>query len=377
MADLEDVSGRSVADALLWQADRLPDSPWNEHFPLFAWLVGVVQPIRVLQLGAGDSAAFRALCQVIERHGLNAEATLVDSWRADERQSWLASSRYEELQSFCAARYGSRAKVLRIEPAAAIDLFEPRSLDLLQVATTSSISAGPHGLSDWIEKFRPGGVLIVGGVDGSLRQDDPWKLWQEIAERLPSVFLDYGVRVGVAQVPGDSGATVIEQLSEPSGEFVHLLQALGERIEFHNLLGAGPTTASGLRHRVQELLEEKEADSARRLRRSETEIERLRSRLAFAMEENTARAMRISSLENDADVLRAKITFHAGLHERELAALRERNEAEVQSLQVTVAEQQAAIAELQMLIAELHESTSWRITSPIRAIKRLIDVLRG
>lgn len=364
-----------VTPALLRDAGHLVDAPWNQHYPLLSWLVDLLRPGRAVELGTGEGASFRALCDVVERTGGGGTCVAVDSWRGEGHRGWVDSSAHQDLTSLCHAHYGDVATILRMSGGEALEQFPPTSIDLLHVAQPASTDGIAYDVAGWAEKVRPGGVVLVSGVLDLGRQDEAWKAWQTIAGLGPSVLLDHGQGVGLVQLPAPGAPPLVEALREHP-QFVSLLRLLGDRIQFENLLGTGPTTAAGVRLRMSRLLSEQQERLRTKLEAVEWERDLLQRRLDEARDTLSTRAHQLSERDAQIDLLKAKVAFYAGKHQRELEELREAHVEEMEPVQAHLAAVCSELAARTVEIEDMRGSTSWKVTYPIRLFKRLASARR-
>jgi len=60
-----------------------PHSAWHEHIPFTMFLVDVLRPKVVVELGTQYGDSYCAFCQAVKELGLDTRCYVVDTWRGD------------------------------------------------------------------------------------------------------------------------------------------------------------------------------------------------------------------------------------------------------------------------------------------------------
>ncbi len=71
LSPLRDIAIPLTSRAVFWQPRHVAPSPLLAHIPFLFWLTETARPARVVQLGLGDGVGFMALCQAIDKLGLD------------------------------------------------------------------------------------------------------------------------------------------------------------------------------------------------------------------------------------------------------------------------------------------------------------------
>jgi hypothetical protein len=345
---------------LSWTPLQLPPSPWNALVPLFAWLFGVADPRLVVELGSGDGDSLRPLCQIAELpyHG-RCTIVAVDRWNTDALRPWDGSASYEALREYCALRHPDVVSVRRADEQEAVAELADASVDLLHlVGDAGRVGAASLDAESVIAKVRPGGVIVM--TSTGARDAAAEKLWAAVAEHVPANVLRLPHVVGIAQVPRD-GATPIVQLLEAHPDGVAaLFRALGERVEHRHVLGSEPRTAANVRRYVADMAEAAAADLSRIEAQHEVARAALERELASSYERLLERSREVATLQDDADLLLARVATASAQREA-LAAERDAERARLL----------AEITDREAQLDALRNTVSWRVTRPLRLVQSL------
>ena len=160
------------------------DSAWVEHAPFAFWLVDVLRPRTVVELGVWTGFSFLTFCDAVAVSGLDTRCIGIDTWEGDAHAGVLSPD-VAEIVAARADRYGDRAELVRTSFDAAAPRFSPGSIDLLHVDGLHTYEAVRHDVDTWLGRLSERGVLVlhdsavtdrdfgVGRVVDELRMEHP------------------------------------------------------------------------------------------------------------------------------------------------------------------------------------------------------------
>lgn len=190
--------------------DRIVHSAWMSHIPFAFWLVDILRPALLVELGAYRGASFCAFCQQIERLGLACEAYAIDTWQGDPNMGAYDEEVYNDLASYLQSRYFGFASLVRSDFDGALDNFEDKSIDLLHIDGFHSGEAMLHDFGNWTPKVSDRGVALMHDVKARLPGYGGVAAWKEISRQYPSFAFPHGFGLGVVLV----GANAPEALKK-------------------------------------------------------------------------------------------------------------------------------------------------------------------
>src|SRR2546430_919828 len=114
--------------------ERLVAPPaWLGHTPLALWLVGILKPRMLVELGVHTGNSYCSFLQAAHALGLEVRCFGVDHWRGDEHAGHYGDGDdlYQELRAYHDPRYGTFSTLLRCSFDEALSYFSSASVDLL------------------------------------------------------------------------------------------------------------------------------------------------------------------------------------------------------------------------------------------------------
>jgi hypothetical protein len=70
-----------IGSEIDWPPAHLTGGPWLEHIPLAFWIMKVLRPRCLVELGTERGASYTALCHAVESLGLDTSCYAVDTWK--------------------------------------------------------------------------------------------------------------------------------------------------------------------------------------------------------------------------------------------------------------------------------------------------------
>jgi len=293
-----------------WSPVHYPVSAWTTHAPFASWLVDALRPSSIVELGTHYGYSCFAFAEAAKRLGLHAVVSAIDTWEGDDHAGFYGEEVFRYVESVVRSDYPESVRLVRSRFDQVRDSFADASTDILHID-------GRHGYDDaradyagWVTAVRDGGVVLFHDIAERSDGFGVWRLWEEIAEPGRSFMFEHGHGLGV--------------------------------------LGVGEPTVLALR-----ALFSADADTARRIRSDFSRLGGL-----------VARQARATQLERDLETARAQA--------RHLTADVEECKRRVEGLFEVVRAKDTAIRERDERIQAILDSTSWRVTKPLRVVGRVL-----
>ena len=319
-----------VRGAMLAAPRRLTDKDsWHGHVPFAFWCVEALAPRVLVELGCHKGDSYCAFGQAVDELSLPTKCYGVDTWKGDPHAGFYGEEVYEQLRQYHDPRYGRFSTLVRSTFDDALERFEDGSVDLLHIDGAHTYEDVRRDFTTWLPKLSRRSVVLFHDTEVREHGFGVYRFWDEVRGDYPSFSFPHSHGLGVLAV----GATPPEPLRR--------LTTLDDR------------EAEEVRRLFARL------GDAVRLQSAQQALARYRVRVLDAEETRQANE---ASLEASIQQLRAVL----GIREQQVEAL--------------FAEREGFIAERAAFVAEresLFRSTSWRLSSPLRLVGRLLRGGKG
>ncbi|WP_188052248.1 glycoside hydrolase family 99-like domain-containing protein [Aureimonas fodinaquatilis] len=189
-----------IGDEYFWYPERLvPYEHWVGHIPFAYWLVKVLQPRRLVELGTHRGNSYCAMCQAVSALQLDTVATAVDTWHGDVHMQ-VEEGLFEELSTYHDPRYGAFSTLLRAMFDEARACFSDSSIDLLHIDGTHTYDAVRKDFETWRSTLTDRGVVLFHDIEARQNNFGVWKLWEELSRDHPSFSFKHSFGLGVLGV---------------------------------------------------------------------------------------------------------------------------------------------------------------------------------
>jgi len=207
-----------------------PPSAWTQHLPFAFFIIAVMHPKKVVELGSYLGASFFAFCQAVKEFKLDTQCYAVDSWEGDKHAGNYTDDVYKMVVA-AHDHYKEFSYLLKMDFEEASKLTELEEIDLLHIDGLHTYEAVKNDFETWLPKMSDSGVIMF--HDTTEMKDDfgVWRLWDEISVKYPSFSFMHGHGLGVLLV----GKNVKKDLRRFAKDkhfdgYEHLFQVVGASI---------------------------------------------------------------------------------------------------------------------------------------------------
>ncbi len=207
---------------------------WIKHIPFAFFIIGLLKPKIVVELGVHTGNSFSAFCQAVKNLNVKASCYGVDTFKGDSHSGFYDESVYIDINNYITENYGDFAQVMRMTFNEALEYFNDGSIDLLHIDGYHTYEAIKLDFESWLPKMSDRGVILL--HDTQVRRDEfgAWKLWEEISNSYPSYEFKFGYGLGVLAVGKNVPDIIIQFIDEARGKIFieRLFFTLGADMEF-------------------------------------------------------------------------------------------------------------------------------------------------
>ena len=177
-----------------------PPSAWIQHIPFAFFIMAVMRPNKVVELGSYLGASFFAFCQAAKEFKIEGcECYAIDTWEGDEHAGYYGNDVYQMVVA-AHDHYKEFAYLLRMDFDKASKLDELDHIDLLHIDGLHTYEAVKNDFDTWLPKMSDEGVIMFHDVSEMKDDFGVWRLWDEISVRYPSFSFYHGHGLGVLLV---------------------------------------------------------------------------------------------------------------------------------------------------------------------------------
>lgn len=293
-----------------WYPPHIVTSAWFEHTPFAYWLMSVVRPAVVVELGTHAGFSMFVFAEAAKRLGLDTRLYALDTWEGDDQAGFYSDEVLNSVTAITASDYPTSVTLVRGFFDDSVDTFADGSIDLLHVDGRHGYEDVAHDFETYRKKLSDRAVVLFHDTHEFQEGFGVHRFWNELSAAHPSFMFEHGHGLGVLAFGASTPAGILDFIAEANRD--------PERVRaVYSSLGAS----------VGEIYEWTiGAEASRQRDRDAVEAERVRL---------------------GSEVLRL--------------------EAERVPIDAELATNSATIAGLTHELAQLHASTSWKLTRPVRA----------
>lgn len=208
-------------------------SAWVEHIPFGLFIVDLLRPKTIVELGTHSGVSYSAFCQAVKKLGLDTSCYAVDTWEGDAQAGFYGAEILSSFRTFHDEQFGDFSKLLQNTFDDAVKYFSDDSIDLLHIDGLHTYEAVKHDFLVWLPKISRKGVVLFHDISERENDFGVWQLWEELKALYPHFELFHGHGLGILAVGPEYPATLnlLLKSKENAQKIRDFFYLLGKRFE--------------------------------------------------------------------------------------------------------------------------------------------------
>jgi O-antigen biosynthesis protein len=356
---------------------RIAVSAWIGHVPFGMYLIDVLRPRALAEVGTHYGVSYCAFCQAVRELDLDTRCYAIDSWQGDSQTGFYGPEVLADLEAHHNPLYGGFSRLIQATFDEALTYFPDASFDLLHIDGFHTYKAVKQDFEKWLPKLTARGIILFHDINVREREFGVWKFWDELKLRYPHFEFVHAHGLGVLAVGQDYPAELQALFQSSPAEAAQLRRffaAAGGRLESVQQLELLKPTVGQLA-----VAQHEQAEFALQVQERDTLIHELNLQITSLNQQLQAQEARLQEQQAAAD---AHVQQLVGTHTQQLAErdqqLEERNQQlHAANLQLaTHVQQLAEQAQQQQIEAQLRQQAEQQLEELRQQAELQLEELR-
>lgn len=175
-------------DLNVFSPKRLSKGAWHGHTIFAQWLVSILKPKMIVELGTHNGDSYFSFCQSVKKNKLSTKCFAVDTWKGEEHAGYYSEEVYKDVLHHNNENYSSFSTLIRKFFDDAVDDFKDNSIDLLHIDGLHTYEAVMNDFNTWKPKLTKNAIVLFHDISEVKEDFGVYKLWEELTEKYKNSF---------------------------------------------------------------------------------------------------------------------------------------------------------------------------------------------
>lgn len=194
---------------------RIAQSTWFTHTPFAMFIVDLLRPVTIVELGTRHGVSYCAFCQAVSTLGLETRCYAIDTWHGDPHAGEYDDEVLIDLKQYHDPLYGDFSKLIQSTFNEALQHFPDGTIDLLHIDGYHTYDAVKNDFNNWLPKMSQRGVILMHDINVRERDYGVWRLWEELKSKYPHFDFTHGHGLGILAVGEKYPSSLNLLMAEP------------------------------------------------------------------------------------------------------------------------------------------------------------------
>src|SRR6267142_4645417 len=139
---------------------RVSPSGWMGHVPFAMYLIDILRPKVLVELGTHNGVSYCSFCQAVKELKVETLCYAIDTWQGDGQAGFYGPEVLADLKEHHDPLYSGFSRLIQSNFDEAVANFENKSIDLLHIDGYHSYEAVKHDFETWLPKISERGVAL-------------------------------------------------------------------------------------------------------------------------------------------------------------------------------------------------------------------------
>ena len=192
---------------------RLAPSTWTGHTPFAMFLIDLLRPKVLVELGTYYGTSYCAFCQAVKELNIETKCYAVDTWEGDSQSGFFGNEVLIDLKTYHDKLYGGFSRLIQGTFDDALAHFENETIDLLHIDGFHTYEAVNGDFEKWLPKMSESGVMLFHDINVKEKDFGVWQFWDEKKSQYPSFDFLHSHGLGLLAAGKNPPARLLEFLN--------------------------------------------------------------------------------------------------------------------------------------------------------------------